>query len=99
MDNILETFREIFQDKLGEDQIERAAAELTMAVLVKIIDAAGGKLSEAEKDTVREYLQQAKADEILSLVKSKYTDQEWQAMMEHTVQPLLEEYLDEVVPK
>lgn len=95
-----ELFLKLFSSKgLSAAEIEKLADEFAGMAFLYILGAAEAKLSEEDMKQIGELLDANRPVGALELVRTKYSPEEWEAMLKREIDPLVGSYMKEVVRK
>lgn len=93
-----EIFKQLFaKHGVSESDVTSFAKDFSSIVFVTLVGATKDKLSQDEQAHIQQYWQDNKPNAVFSLIKSKYSDEEWGQVIETHIEPLLSSYLREVV--
>ena len=93
-----EIFKKLFaKNNLPEADVASFAKEFSSVVFVTLVGATNDKLSEDERMKIQQFWKDGKSDEVFSLIKNKYSEEEWEKTIEAHIMPLWKSYTQEVV--
>lgn len=84
---------------LEDKEISKYSADLSFVLLMSIMGKSGSRLNDQDKDDIFRYYNEKNSDAILGVLKSKYTEEEWDRVTEEIVQPMIKDYIENVVKK
>lgn len=87
----------LFCSGLPKEESDRCAAELLGVVVLTIIGSSETLLSPSEEEVLRNHIAQGRFTEVLPLIEGKYSDCQWEQMLERNVAPLLDSYFMDVL--
>lgn len=95
---MIELFRKIFRGKnIPEAELARYAGEFAYLVLLALLGAAESRVNDDDKKLLEESLNTNDLDRAVAMIKGKFSEEEWQKLLDQKIGPLVEEYMDEVV--
>ncbi len=96
--SIQEVFKTLLQGKgLSKEQIDQATKEFTAVAVLTIATAGKDKLNQDESALVQSSLSKGDGESALVVLKSKYSDYDWEQMLQSELASLAESYYQEVV--
>ena len=90
-------FEELFRDSgLSSEMIERCANDFSGIAFLHILGATQKKLTVSEREHLGKLLESKDYSDVTKFLVSKYSDDEWKALLEKEIKPLLEDYIEKV---
>ncbi len=91
-------FDQLFEGvNLTDEEKIKCSLQFSVVVIVTLLKKLEQKLSEAEKKQVETWDKEQKYEELVSFIRSKYSNEEWEVVLKKDVQPLVDSYISEVI--
>ncbi|MDP3793928.1 MAG: hypothetical protein Q8R07_04200, partial [Candidatus Uhrbacteria bacterium] len=87
----------LFQNRgLKEADIQKLATDFGGIAFLKLMAVGSARLSEQDQADLKNLWEEKKMDEAFKMIREKYSDSEWDALVDQEISPLLDSYLQEV---
>ncbi len=91
-------FKKFFAGKgVTDSQIEDYAKDFTVVAVLTLLGATEERLDETDRETIKGLWLDGKLDDIVRMVKERYTADQWQAIVNAHIKPLLDDYFKKIL--
>ncbi len=94
----LEFCQKLFQGyDLRDPRIQKSVNEFFAIIIATLVDVAKDRLMKEDEQHIEDAMTRAQYQDILGIVESKYTSDEWNELLDTRVMPLFDSYRKEVL--
>jgi hypothetical protein len=96
----MDLFKKLFTDyNLSEEEMGKFFGEFSVIALLTLVSNIKSELSSENNELIQTALENNKYDEIVSLLKNHYSEDELEALIKKHVLPLFDDYAQNVIKK
>ena len=97
---MIDLFRKYFKDRgVSDEEIKDYAKDFTVVAVLHILGASEAKLDQLDRETIKGLWEDHRLDQIVHIIRLRYTKADWQKLVDTSVKPLLNDYFESVLGK